>query len=61
MKNLILLLLLILFFFKVDTKHGFITNSTKSNYFMSEIEPYQYSSEMRGEETLRSVMFKIYF
>ncbi|ESO98011.1 hypothetical protein LOTGIDRAFT_174476 [Lottia gigantea] len=38
---------------EIPTGYGFITNATKDIDVIGEVEPYQYSSEIRGEPTLR--------
>ncbi|XP_076321017.1 FRAS1-related extracellular matrix protein 2-like [Tachypleus tridentatus] len=38
---------------EVRTKHGFLTNDTKNPNVIGEVEPYQYSSDLRTDPTLR--------
>lgn len=38
---------------EVETKQGFITKETKGTNVIGEVEPYQFSKELRTEPTLR--------
>ncbi|XP_013783559.1 FRAS1-related extracellular matrix protein 2-like, partial [Limulus polyphemus] len=38
---------------EVRTKYGFLTNDTKDANIIGEVEPYQYSADLRTEPTLR--------
>lgn len=38
---------------ELHTKYGFLTNDTKNPAIVGEVEPYQHSSQMRSEPTLR--------
>ncbi|XP_078683006.1 FRAS1-related extracellular matrix protein 2-like [Branchiostoma floridae x Branchiostoma belcheri] len=40
-------------FDEVDTRYGFITDETKNPNIVGETQPYQYSSDLRGEKALR--------
>ncbi|XP_063592576.1 FRAS1-related extracellular matrix protein 2-like [Penaeus indicus] len=40
-------------FHEVRTEHGFLTNETRSSRLVDEVEPYQYSSDLRSPATLR--------
>ena len=40
-------------FDEVRTKYGFLTNATSSRKTVREVEPYQFSTELRTEPTLR--------
>ncbi|KAK6168396.1 hypothetical protein SNE40_020939 [Patella caerulea] len=38
---------------EIPTEFGFITNATKNPNVIGEVEPYQYSTDLRGKPTLR--------
>ncbi|XP_037791422.1 FRAS1-related extracellular matrix protein 2-like [Penaeus monodon] len=40
-------------FHEVRTEHGFLTNETRSSRLVDEVEPYQYSSDLRSPAALR--------
>lgn len=39
--------------YEIQTKHGFLTNETRNQNVIGEVEPYQYSEELRGDSSLR--------